>query len=198
MSVEPSASRPISWALGGWTFAISGARGEGGGRVGDDRRADRLVRVVAKAGAEPSASLDDDLELQLFDEPRHAVRRECDPLLAGSGFGWYADFHEVAGVGARASRELTRAAGETLLSLKLRAAAEGANRSPRRRWGVTTCATLTCRASRHRRMKFDIPMSSPSGSPPWQRLVFGFDPRVARNSRPRSPLCHSPRSIPRE
>ena len=25
MSVEPSASRPISWASGGWTFAITGA-----------------------------------------------------------------------------------------------------------------------------------------------------------------------------
>src|SRR5262249_21882767 len=100
---------------------------EGRCRVGHDCRAGRLVRIVTKAGADPSASLHDDLELQLFDEPRHAVRRECDPLLARSGFGWNADFHEVAGVGTRASRVLTRAVGETLLSLKLRAPGDGAN-----------------------------------------------------------------------
>ena len=168
------------------------------GRVGDDRRADRLVGVVAKAGAEPGAALHDDLDLQLLDEPRDAVRRECDPLLAGSGFGWNADSHGVAGVGARASRVLTRAVGGTLTSLKLRAAGVGANGRARRHCGVTTCATLTCRASRRRRMKIDIPMSSPFGEPPWPRLVLDLDPLVARNSpRPRSPLCHSPRSLPR-
>ena len=125
------------------------------GSVGDNRRAGGLIGVVAKASAKARATLNDDLELELFDESRHAVRRECDPLLAGSGLGWNADFHEVTGVGARASRELTRAVWETLLSLKLRMPGGGAN-SVRKHWGITTCANLTGRASLRRRMKFDI------------------------------------------
>ena len=67
--------------------------GERGGGVGGDRRASAHVGVVAKAGAQAGATLNDDFELLLLDQPRDTVRRERDAQLARSGFRWDADSH---------------------------------------------------------------------------------------------------------
>ena len=71
MSVAPSSIRAISLGARRLHLGDDVRAGECGRRVGDDRRAGRLVGVVAKAGAEPGAALHDDFEFQLLDQPRH-------------------------------------------------------------------------------------------------------------------------------
>ena len=53
----------------------------------------------------------ENLDLELLGESADALRRERDSLLVRSGFGWDADFHEVAVVGVAAIEALRTPSG---------------------------------------------------------------------------------------
>jgi hypothetical protein len=79
--------------------------------VGDDLCSGCFERLVAEARGEAGAALDEDLDLELFGESANALGRKRDSLLVWSGFGWDADFHEVAVVGVAAVEALRTPSG---------------------------------------------------------------------------------------